>query len=273
MSALSFAEIEALWIVAGGEISYAPTMAAVAYGESGGDPTEVQPNQPTATRGWGLWQITPGTSEPQVGTNNALLNPLANAKAAVAKFNASKAAGQSPMQPWGGGTTDPIGQISIDQGGPLSLATAESLAHSVHGQTIDYSNAIDTSAGATQAQLRAFFGTIMGGGTLSSNITVPSPDLLAEFANYMSWANTGPGSTVVNSLPGGGVLHDIETGVDSVGGLIKDLTSGELWIRVGEFLLGFLLVVAGGILFFKSTATGQKIEGGAASAASVAALG
>jgi hypothetical protein len=69
------------------------------------------------------------------------------------------------------------------------------------------------------------------------------------------------------------VLHDIETGVDSVGGLIKDLTSGELWIRVGEYLLGFLLVVAGGILFFKSTATGQKIEGGAASAASVAALG
>jgi hypothetical protein len=255
-------------------------MAAVAYGESGGDPTAVQQGQPAATTGWGLWQITPGTSEPQVGTNNALLDPLTNAKAAVAKMNDSIAAGQSPMQPWGGGTSDPIGQTSINQGGPLSLATAEALAQSVHGGTIDYSNAIDTSGGATQAQLRAFFGTIMGGGTLSSNVTVPSPDLLAEFANYMSWANTGPGSTLTNSVPG---VPQAESAWDTLYGSattieqdIQDtfdfLTNPKGWVRIGEGFLALGLVIFGSILFFKSTATGQRVEGAATSAATAAAV-
>jgi hypothetical protein len=74
-----------LWIQAGGSPGLANTMAAIAMAESGGDPNSVQKNQPYATTGWGLWQITPGNSVPSIGTDQQLLDPLTNAKAAVAK--------------------------------------------------------------------------------------------------------------------------------------------------------------------------------------------
>jgi len=45
--------------------------------------------------GWGLWQITPGDSEPQAGINSALLNPHNNAIAAVAKYR-----GSGGFSPW-----------------------------------------------------------------------------------------------------------------------------------------------------------------------------
>lgn len=63
----------------------APTMAAIAIAESGGNNVRQQ-GQPYRTTGWGLWQITPGNSEPADGTDNALLNPVNNAKAAYAKY-------------------------------------------------------------------------------------------------------------------------------------------------------------------------------------------
>jgi hypothetical protein len=63
--------------------------------ESSGE-NVIQQGQPYATTGWGLWQITPGDSEPQVGTDNQLLNPQLNAQAAVDKW---KAAGES-FNPW-----------------------------------------------------------------------------------------------------------------------------------------------------------------------------
>jgi hypothetical protein len=79
--------IERLWIAAGGPPALAHIMAAIADHESGGEPGIVQQGQPYSTTGWGLWQITPGNSEPQVGTDNALLNGLTNARAAVAKYH------------------------------------------------------------------------------------------------------------------------------------------------------------------------------------------
>lgn len=87
MAALSYAELEGLWIQAGGDPSVAPIMAAIAFPESGANPAAVQQGQPYATTGWGLWQITPGNSVPSVGINEALLDPLTNARAAVAKYN------------------------------------------------------------------------------------------------------------------------------------------------------------------------------------------
>lgn len=86
--AYSLQSLENLWIQAGGDPSVARTMAAVALAESSGIPTNIQQGQPYATTGWGLWQITPGNSEPQFGTDQQLLNPLNNAKAAVAKYRA-----------------------------------------------------------------------------------------------------------------------------------------------------------------------------------------
>jgi len=84
--AYSFAQLEGFWINAGGSRTLAPTMAAIAMAESSGN-NVVQQGQPYSTTGWGLWQITPGNSEPSIGTNQQLLNPATNAQAAVAKYN------------------------------------------------------------------------------------------------------------------------------------------------------------------------------------------
>lgn len=79
-------DIAQLWIDNGGPPGLANTMAAIAMAESGGNAASVQKGQPYATTGWGLWQITPGNSYPNLGTDKALLDPNTNAKAAVAKF-------------------------------------------------------------------------------------------------------------------------------------------------------------------------------------------
>lgn len=84
MGTYTFAQLEGFWDQAGGDPSLAPTMAAISEAESSGSDV-IQKGQPYATTGWGLWQITPGDSEPSIGVDNALLNPLTNAQAAVAK--------------------------------------------------------------------------------------------------------------------------------------------------------------------------------------------
>lgn len=69
---------------------------AITQPEAGRQPGVVQSGQPYSKTGWGLWQITPGDSVPSVGVNDALLDPVTNAKAAHAKF---VAAGNS-FRPW-----------------------------------------------------------------------------------------------------------------------------------------------------------------------------
>lgn len=96
MASLSYAQLEGYWIAAGGDPSKAPEAAAIALAESSGEPGIIQQGEPYATTGWGLWQITPGNSVPEVGTDQALLDPSVNAKAAVAKYQAS---GNS-FRPW-----------------------------------------------------------------------------------------------------------------------------------------------------------------------------
>lgn len=80
----SFGQLEGFWEGAGGSPRLAPTMAAIALAESRGRNVK-QRGQPYARTGWGLWQITPGDSEPQFGVDQALLDPHRNAEAAVAK--------------------------------------------------------------------------------------------------------------------------------------------------------------------------------------------
>jgi hypothetical protein len=69
----SYAELEGLWINAGGSKSYAPLMAAIAEAESSGCSTAQNPGGAC-----GLWQINP----PQPGC----FNPATNARMAVAKL-------------------------------------------------------------------------------------------------------------------------------------------------------------------------------------------
>ena len=91
MAAYSFAQLEAFALAAGFPPNIAPTMAGIALAESGGRADAVQAGQPYGTTGWGLWQITPGNSVPQFGTDQQMLNPINNAKAAYAKWSGAGA--------------------------------------------------------------------------------------------------------------------------------------------------------------------------------------
>ena len=59
---------------------------ALTMPESGANASAVQQGQPYSTTGWGVYQVTPGDSEPQCGVDQALLNLNANVCAAVAKL-------------------------------------------------------------------------------------------------------------------------------------------------------------------------------------------
>jgi hypothetical protein len=96
--ALSYAQLEGLWIKAGGDPSVAPIAAAIVYPESGGNPSAVASMDPkgdgTYQSAFGLWQISNGTHTPP-SPNWA--DPMTNAQLAVGKY---KGAGNS-FSPWG----------------------------------------------------------------------------------------------------------------------------------------------------------------------------
>ncbi len=107
MARLSLHTIAQLWIDAGGPKDWAYTMAGITIFESGSDPSSVEQGVPYSLKGWGLWQITPGDSEPQCGTDAELLNPRRNACAAVAKFRSQG------IGAWQG---DPVGDAALNNG-------------------------------------------------------------------------------------------------------------------------------------------------------------
>lgn len=90
----SYAQLEGLWINAGGPATLAPLAAAIALAESGGCSAAVNPTDNNGTQtSWGLWQISNGThSQPVSG----ILNPATNAAQAVAKYQAA-----GGFSPWG----------------------------------------------------------------------------------------------------------------------------------------------------------------------------
>lgn len=93
MTVYSYAQLEQLWINAGGDKSLAPVAAAIAEAESGGNSAAMNYTDNNGTQtSVGLWQVSTGThSYPQSWTT-----PQGNAAEAVAKYNA--AGGWSP---WG----------------------------------------------------------------------------------------------------------------------------------------------------------------------------
>jgi hypothetical protein len=91
----SYAQLEQLWINAGGPRALAALAAAIAEAESSGNSAAVNATDNGGTQtSWGLWQISNGTHSQPV---NNILDPAVNAAQAVAKW---KGAGQS-FAPWG----------------------------------------------------------------------------------------------------------------------------------------------------------------------------
>ena len=93
MATYSYGQLEQLWIDAGGSKALAPLMAAIALAESAGNPQATNPTDNNGTQtSWGLWQISDGTHNQPV---QGILDPLTNAKAAVAKYK------QQGLSAWG----------------------------------------------------------------------------------------------------------------------------------------------------------------------------
>lgn len=86
MKCWSNQQLAAALRVAGVPAGDAADLVATSHPESGGCGV-VQQGQPYSTTGWGAWQITPGNSESQFGSDGALLNLQPNADAAAAKLD------------------------------------------------------------------------------------------------------------------------------------------------------------------------------------------
>jgi hypothetical protein len=97
---MSSSQIQALWTSLGGPAYAASNMAAIAYAESGDDPSIVQSGVPADVTGWGLYQITPTSGITQNGRFGNLLNASNNTKAAIFLFDSSG------YNPW---ASDPVG--------------------------------------------------------------------------------------------------------------------------------------------------------------------
>jgi Lysozyme like domain len=81
---LTYAQLEGVWIKAGGSAKLAPLMAAIAEAESRGDPDAVNRTDNGGTQtSWGLWQISNGTHG-EVSPRWA--DPVVNARLARAKL-------------------------------------------------------------------------------------------------------------------------------------------------------------------------------------------
>lgn len=94
MTQYTYAELEGLWINAGGPRRLAPIAAAIAEAESGGRSDATNPNDNGGRQtSWGLWQISNGTHAQPVPN---ILNPAVNARQAVAKWRAA-----GGFSPWG----------------------------------------------------------------------------------------------------------------------------------------------------------------------------
>jgi hypothetical protein len=95
MTVYSYAQLESLWIDAGGPKALAPVAAAIGEAESGGNSDALNPNDNGGTQSsFGIWQISNGTHTPP---SPSWANPAVNAQLAVGKW---KGAGQS-FSPWG----------------------------------------------------------------------------------------------------------------------------------------------------------------------------
>lgn len=250
---LTFGQIEALWIAEGGSSKWAPTMAGIAEAESGGQ-TNVLNNTPsTDDYSVGLWQINyfgdllPGRTASYGSPDALAASPAAQAKAAVDLLG-----GGAGITNW---RNDTVGQPTINAGGPLSYAAILALVtHSGHATT----DAADTT-NMSLATLTAWMSKITGQDYTAGGIT-PLPPTVVE-----TWANN-------NLNKGAGAVSTITQGATDAAGLIGDLTNPSVWKTGGEYVLALLLVIFGSILFFKSTATGQRVEGAATSAATAAAV-
>lgn len=225
MADLTFAQLEALWIQAGGSKQAAPVAAAIALAESRGNPNALNNNPATGDYSVGLWQINYyGNLAPartaEFGTPAQVANPLANAKAAVALSG-----GGANFTPW---TTYTSGAYQANMPG----------------------GSAGVSLGTTPAYSRGARPSGSGGGVLGGLESIGG-DLLGAGESVA----LGP-LGILGSISG--IFGDAIGGIGDVKDALKVilwLFSPVHWLMAFEILVGTLLMILG--LFF----LGQEAAG------------
>lgn len=226
---LSFAQIEQLWEKAGGSPSLAPTMAAIALAESGGNPQALNNNPSTGDYSVGLWQINYygnllSSRTQRYGPPSLLQsNPLANAKAAV-----DLAQGGNGLGNWTTYTSGAFRQyLGGSSGGPAAGGTGQASGGQapVGSPPSGWPASGTPVAKLTKAQIMKIANALLNGDVTSAQVN--------------SWY---PGANAHGNTWGTGL--GIPADIRSVGGLISFVTS---W-RFAEIVGGFVLLVVGLIL-------------------------
>jgi hypothetical protein len=136
-----FHDLARLWVQAGGPVSIAGLMAAIALAESNGDPNAVNPESGAT----GFWQIHPGGAQYK--------DPLTNARTAVAKYRSQGLGAWEaytngaykrylPASGGGGGVGGVLASAAGDAGGAISGA-----GHAISGAAGGAGHAISGLAG------------------------------------------------------------------------------------------------------------------------------
>lgn len=242
---LSFGALEALFIQAGGPVDWAATMALVAEAESGGNAWEVNGSGFT-----GLWQQ--GVKEngfPDRPSRQQMLDPFQNAVQAKALLGNG-----SGISNWGAGTGDAVGTAAQAQGNrPLSWTQIQSFAKGM---------GVDTSSGADS------IGASISGDPTATNVLCLQviPGLPCVTIPGLPGGNANPG--------GGGSINPLAPldWASSLGKILAWLGDKRNWLRIGEMVLGAVLVIGGTAIFIASSEPGQKAIQTGESVGEIAAL-
>jgi len=225
MTVLSDDQLAAVLRKAGVDAGHAAYLVAIAHPESGANAAAVQQGQPYATTGWGLWQITPGNSEPQFGINQALLNPQKNADAAAAKL---KSQGLGAWTTYTGGLYRPYfgaAEQAVSHVYGLSQAQVDKLAASA-GKGGGITTTAAQGGGGSPSPWGAWLGGIIHG-------LVPAE----------SWGTAFSQGQAVAGAAGG--LEDVATAVSGIANTIFTLEQKIAWFFVPNHWIRIFAGIAG----------------------------
>lgn len=238
------------------QLRLATVMAYITVAESGSNPGAIQQGQPYATTGWGLWQITPGNSESQVNAiDYQLLDPFANAQAAVTKFR-----GQG-ITAWKADIED--GTVAKGEAAPLLVPTT--WATLALGEWEPSGKAPPGTHNKSQA------GTALGADS-GPGTPLKTPGKIASYGTPQGGSSVGGGSTptltaAYKTVPNPTratptnpkVRVPIGTGLTFLDVLLSPGSAGELTVRSLEVVAGGLLLALA-ILAFAVALMGKSVS-------------
>lgn len=236
MTVFSYAQLEGLWINAGGPKAVAPIAAAIAEAESRGNSTAYNAKDSNGRGGTqvsaGLWQISNGTMTPVPNWSD----PAVNAKDAVAKYNAGWHGVKPSFGAWG-------------------TFTSGAYKGFLSGKTAPDMN-VPSASGAGGGGAGGSGG---GGITLDAAVKALNPDCLwsVGWAGISGTANVGKGANWIQAAlgalggQGSGVVGGSIAGAQNAGNIgafkacIISKSQARALIGAGLMLAGALVMLAG----------------------------